>query len=48
MNEGYYVIFKEFIEKINWNNYGYKSGNFKCFDCMVYCGYELIVVMVVM
>jgi hopanoid biosynthesis associated radical SAM protein HpnH len=40
MNEGYYATFKELIEKTNWNSYGYKSGNPKCSDCMVHCGYE--------
>lgn len=31
------------MEIINWDDYG--MGNYeKCVDCMVYCGYELIVV----
>ncbi|NET26297.1 adenosyl-hopene transferase HpnH [Okeania sp. SIO1I7] len=40
MNEGYYATFKELLEETNWDNYGYKSGNPKCADCMVHCGYE--------
>ena len=36
----HYATFKELIEKTNWNSYGYKSGNTKCSDCMVHCGYE--------
>ncbi|MDJ0554222.1 MAG: adenosyl-hopene transferase HpnH [Microcoleaceae cyanobacterium MO_207.B10] len=40
MNEGHYATFKELLESTNWENYGYKSGNPKCADCMVHCGYE--------
>jgi len=32
--------FKELIEDTEWDNYGRKSGNEKCKDCMVHCGYE--------
>jgi hypothetical protein len=28
------------MEKTDWNAYGRASGNPKCQDCMVHCGYE--------
>jgi hopanoid biosynthesis associated radical SAM protein HpnH len=40
LNEGYYKTFSELLEKTDWNQYGQKSGNPKCADCMVHCGYE--------
>ena len=40
MNEGHYSSFKELLEKTDWSKYGRKSGNPKCADCMVHCGYE--------
>lgn len=40
MNEGYYQSFQELLDNTNWENYGHKSGNPKCADCMVHCGYE--------
>ena len=40
LNEGHYGTFKELLEETNWDNYGRASGNPKCADCMVHCGYE--------
>jgi hopanoid biosynthesis associated radical SAM protein HpnH len=40
LNEGYYKTFKELIEQTKWEDYGRASGNPKCQDCMVHCGYE--------
>ncbi|ELR99945.1 adenosyl-hopene transferase HpnH [Gloeocapsa sp. PCC 73106] len=40
LNEGHYASFKELLEQTNWGNYGQTSGNPKCADCMVHCGYE--------
>jgi hopanoid biosynthesis associated radical SAM protein HpnH len=40
MQEGYAKSFKELIEKTPWENYGRASGNPKCQQCMVHCGYE--------
>lgn len=40
VNEGYYSSYQELIEKTQWKNYGRASGNPKCADCMVHCGYE--------
>ncbi|HYX14626.1 MAG TPA: adenosyl-hopene transferase HpnH [Nostoc sp.] len=40
LNEGYYSTFKELLAQTDWSQYGQKSGNPKCADCMVHCGYE--------
>ncbi len=40
LNEGYYTTFKELLEDTDWSKYGRASGNKKCADCMVHCGYE--------
>ncbi len=40
LNEGHYETFKELISNTNWENYGHKSENPQCKDCMVHCGYE--------
>ena len=40
LQEGYAASFKDLMEKTAWENYGHKSGNEKCKDCMVHCGYE--------
>jgi hopanoid biosynthesis associated radical SAM protein HpnH len=40
LQEGYVQTFKELMEDTAWDNYGRKSGNEKCKDCMVHCGYE--------
>lgn len=40
LNEGYYKTFKELLEDTDWSQYGRASGNPKCADCMVHCGYE--------
>ncbi len=40
LNEGHYQSFQELLDNTNWENYGRKSGNPKCADCMVHCGYE--------
>ncbi len=40
LNEGYYATFEELLEKTDWDQYGRASGNPKCADCMVHCGYE--------
>jgi hypothetical protein len=37
---GYVATFKELIETTDWTKYGVASGNRKCRDCMVHCGYE--------
>jgi hopanoid biosynthesis associated radical SAM protein HpnH len=40
LNEGYYDTFQELLDKTDWSQYGRASGNPKCADCMVHCGYE--------
>src|SRR5437868_2370387 len=40
LQEGYVQTFKELIDDTEWDKYGRKSGNEKCKDCMVHCGYE--------
>jgi hypothetical protein len=40
LQEGYYDTFRELIEDTAWDRYGVKSGNPKCQNCMVHCGYE--------
>jgi len=38
--EGYCSSFQELLETTDWSQYGHSSGNPKCRDCMVHCGYE--------
>jgi hopanoid biosynthesis associated radical SAM protein HpnH len=40
LQEGYAPTFKALMDETPWENYGRKSGNEKCRDCMVHCGYE--------
>ncbi|MBI1735301.1 MAG: adenosyl-hopene transferase HpnH [Candidatus Rokubacteria bacterium] len=40
LQDGYAKTFAELIETTAWERYGHKSGNEKCRDCMVHCGYE--------
>jgi hopanoid biosynthesis associated radical SAM protein HpnH len=40
LQEGYAESFQDLMENTRWENYGRKSGNEKCQDCMVHCGYE--------
>jgi len=40
LGEGYASSYKALIEETQWENYGHSSGNPKCTDCMVHCGYE--------
>ncbi|OKH49355.1 hopanoid biosynthesis associated radical SAM protein HpnH [Calothrix sp. HK-06] len=40
LNEGHYKTFKELLDETDWNQYGRASGNPKCADCMMHCGYE--------
>lgn len=40
LQEGYYDSFQELMENTEWERYGVASGNPKCQNCMVHCGYE--------
>lgn len=37
---GYAKTFEELMTTTDWSRYGVASGNRKCRDCMVHCGYE--------
>ena len=40
LQDGYAASFRELMETTEWERYGRASGNEKCQDCMVHCGYE--------
>jgi hopanoid biosynthesis associated radical SAM protein HpnH len=40
LQEGYAATFEELMTTTPWEQYGRRSGNEKCRDCMVHCGYE--------
>jgi len=40
VGEGYAETFQELLDTTDWSQYGHKSGNSKCADCMMHCGYE--------
>jgi hopanoid biosynthesis associated radical SAM protein HpnH len=40
LNEGHYQSYQELLDQTDWSQYGRASGNPKCADCMVHCGYE--------
>lgn len=40
LNDGYVTSFKELTETTDWSQYGHKSSNANCQDCMMHCGYE--------
>jgi hopanoid biosynthesis associated radical SAM protein HpnH len=40
LQEGYAETFQELMETTRWEDYGKRSGNEKCRDCMVHCGFE--------
>ncbi len=40
VQDGYVESFKELIENTQWEKWGRASGNPKCQQCMVHCGYE--------
>ncbi len=40
LQEGYAETFEDLLESTEWDSYGRSSGNEKCADCMVHCGYE--------
>ena len=37
---GYVKTYRELIETTDWSQYGKKSGNPKCANCMCHCGWE--------
>src|SRR5687767_170650 len=40
LQDGYATSFQELMETTEWDRYGRTSGNPRCADCMVHCGYE--------
>lgn len=40
IDEGYCESFDELMTTTAWHEYGQASGNEKCRDCLVHCGYE--------
>ncbi len=40
LQDGYVDTFEELMNNTDWDAYGKASGNPKCQDCMVHCGYE--------
>jgi len=40
LQEGYAASFQDLMTNTRWEDYGRRSGNEKCQDCMVHCGYE--------
>jgi hopanoid biosynthesis associated radical SAM protein HpnH len=40
LQEGYADTFQELLDSTEWTAYGRASGNAKCQQCMVHCGYE--------
>ncbi len=40
LQDGYVDTFAELLETTEWSHYGTESGNPKCANCMVSCGYE--------
>ncbi|HET6324503.1 MAG TPA: adenosyl-hopene transferase HpnH, partial [Planctomycetaceae bacterium] len=40
LQEGYCSTYQELLDTTDWSAYGRQSGNSKCQDCMVHCGYE--------
>ncbi len=40
LQDGYAESFQELMETTAWSEYGTESGNPRCANCMVHCGYE--------
>jgi hopanoid biosynthesis associated radical SAM protein HpnH len=40
MGDSYAKSYQELLDTTDWSQYGHKSGNPKCVDCMVHCGFE--------
>src|SRR5262245_23271356 len=40
LDEGYAQTFQELLDSTDWESYGRASGNPRCRECMVHCGYE--------
>jgi hypothetical protein len=40
LQDGYADTFQELLDAVEWSNYGAKSGNPQCANCMVHSGHE--------
>ena len=40
LQDGYASTFRQLMDETLWEEYGRRSGNPQCQDCMVHCGYE--------
>ena len=40
LQEGSCATFQELLDTTDWSQYGPRSGNANCRDCMVHCGFE--------
>jgi hopanoid biosynthesis associated radical SAM protein HpnH len=40
LQDGYAATFRELMDETDWSSYGHASGNPRCQDCMVHCGFE--------
>lgn len=40
LQDGYARTFRELMDRTEWSRYGHASGNPRCRDCMVHCGFE--------
>jgi hopanoid biosynthesis associated radical SAM protein HpnH len=40
LQDGYAKTFRELMDETEWSKYGHASGNPRCRDCMVHCGFE--------
>ena len=40
LQDGYARTFRELMDDTDWSRYGHASGNPRCQDCMVHCGFE--------
>jgi hypothetical protein len=40
LDDGYAATFDELMQTTDWDRYGHASGNPRCRDCMVHCGFE--------
>ncbi|MBF8299315.1 MAG: moaA1 1 [Dehalococcoidia bacterium] len=40
LQDGYAETFDQLLDETDWDGYGHKSGNPRCQDCMVHCGFE--------
>jgi len=40
LDEGYVTSYRELLDSTDWSKYGHRSGNSKCANCLMHCGFE--------